>query len=337
MNQELPDEMEENQLQDRIRNLSLIAGAVFIVLGLILFQFVGASVGGGLFILGLITLVLPLTLLSFLKSRQIKEMEQQFPAFLKGLAESKRGGMTLLNAFESAKNTDYGRLNSEVERVYHELSWGIPFPKVMERFSERVSESPVMQQSLSIIIQSFESGGDITHTIESVADEATKLRSIVEKKNSQLNQQLIIMYIIYFLFIGITIGLYVMLDQLLGLGTSGGAISNLGRIASGSGQSIHYCSDDIVAAQPFCTIAEVFGFIPDGIEYGTEAAKSKSYEKMAYYKSLLFTILMIQGISTSAVAGKISEGEATAGVKHALVMVPVAFIIFMLVIAPSGV
>ncbi|MFB6114729.1 MAG: type II secretion system F family protein [Candidatus Nanohalobium sp.] len=327
----------EKSSRRKIIEYSVAAGVSIIVIGILLYLVIGPQIGGALMILGLITSVMPYGLLSFLRNRQIREMEEQFPAFLNGLAESKRGGMTLLDAFESAHNTDYGRLNGEIEQVYNELSWGIPFPEVMEKFSHRVEESPVMQNSISIIIQSFKSGGNITHTIDSVADEASTLRNIVKQKNSQLKQQMMIMYLIYLLFIGITIGLYFLLDMLLGMGTQGGgAFSNIGKL-TGGGQTIKYCTGRIAAAQPFCQIAKVFGFIPADVALGSSEAKTYGYGKMAYYKSLLFSMLMIQGIATSAVAGKITSGKAAAGIKHAMIMLPLAFIAFMAIVAPMGV
>ncbi|MFB6180331.1 MAG: type II secretion system F family protein [Candidatus Nanohalobium sp.] len=334
----LEDQAEEGKpIQQKVKEYSLAAGILLVILGGVLYMFAGPQIGGALILLGLIAAVLPYSLLSFLRSRQISEMEAQFPAFLNGLAESKRGGMTLLDAFESAYNTDYGRLNSEIEQVYMELSWGIPFPEVMERFAARVEDSSVMQNSISIILQSFQSGGNITHTIDSVADEAASLRNIVKEKDSQLKQQMMIMYLIYLLFIGITIGLYFLLNMLLGIGDpGGGAFSNIGEL-TGGGQQIKYCSGGVAPAKPFCQIARVFGFVPSGVEFGSETARTYGYGKMAYYKSLLFTMLMVQGLSTSAVAGKITQGKASAGTKHALIMLPLAFIAFMLVVAPMGV
>jgi hypothetical protein len=58
---------------------------------------------------------------------------------------------------------------------------------------------------------------------------------------------------------------------------------------------------------------------------------------MAYYNSLLFLMLIIQGLCTAAVSGQISEGSPSAGVKHAIVMVPAALITFMTVVGPMGV
>jgi len=329
-------------LEDKIVFASAAAGSVLVLLGMFMYLTGVIRIGGSMLILGLITALLPYGILSFLKNRAVREMENQFPSFLNDLAESKRGGMTILKAFESARDTDYGRMNHEIEKVHNQLTWGIPFPDVMRRFSRRMDESPVIQESLSIIIQSFQSGGNITDTIESVADNASQLRKVLQNKRSQLKQQLFIMYIIYFLFIGITVGIYVMLSQLLGLGSpEAGALQGIGDVLGGEGSSsgpTNFCGEDILAAQPFCSTAKIFGFIPSNItDLSSSYATNYAYGKMAYYKSLLFTMLMIQGGCTAAVAGQISEGSPSAGVKHALIMMPIAFVAFILIVRPMGV
>lgn len=329
-------------IQKKIIYGSAAVGAAGIILGMVIYMLGSIRIGGGLLLLGLMTVILPYGVISFLKNRQVRQMEDQFPSFLNDLAESKRGGMTILDAFESATDTDYGRLNNEIDKVYQQLTWGIPFPSVMERFSQRMKPSPVIQESLSIIIQSFQSGGNITDTIDSVSDNASNLREVLQNKRSQLKQQLFIMYIIYFLFIGITIGIYVMLSQLLGLGSQeAGALAGIGEVlggGSGSAGPTNFCGQDILAARPFCSTAQIFGFVPTNItSLSSEYATSYSYGKMAYYKSLLFTMLMVQGACTAAVSGQISEGSPSAGVKHAVIMMPLAFVVFLLVVGPMGV
>ena len=328
--------------EDKVIFASLALGGLVVVLGMFLYMNGLIQIGGSMFITGIIISVIPYGTLRFLRNRAVRNMENQFPSFLNDLAESKRGGMTILKAFESARDTDYGRLNSEIEKVHNQLTWGIPFPDVMNRFSKRMSGSPVIQESLHIIIQSFESGGSITETIESVAENASQLRKVLQEKRSQLKQQLFIMYIIYFLFIGITIGIYVMLAQLMGLGSQEpGALEGIGEVlggGEGSSGPVNFCGRDIMAAEPFCSTAQIFGFVPSNItSLSSQYAEEFAYGKMAYYKSLLFLMLMIQGACTAAVSGQISEGSPSAGIKHAIIMMPVAFIAFMLVIRPMGV
>ncbi|PSG98891.1 MAG: hypothetical protein BRC29_02060 [Nanohaloarchaea archaeon SW_7_43_1] len=320
---------------------SAVIGALLIIAGIAAYMTGAAQTGGSILILGLIIGLLPYGLVSFLRNRAIREIEDRFPSFLKDLAESKRGGMTIIQAFESARETDYGRLNSETEKIHNELTWGIPFPKVMERFSERMSGSTVIQESISILLQGFRSGGDITRTIESIAEDSANLKEVIQKKNAQTKQQILIMYVIFFLFVGITVGIYLMLGQLLGLGEPGeGALQNVD-FMGGDGEGItNYCSGDIIYAKPICTISEIFGFIPDKASQeglGSEFSENYKYGQMAYYKGLLFAMLMIQGMCTGAVAGQIGEGSPAAGIKHAMVMLPIAFLVFMYMVGLAGV
>lgn len=321
---------------------SAVLGGLLVIAGIGIYLTEARQTGGSLVILGLIVGVLPYGMVSFFKNRAVREVEDQFPSFLKDLAESKRGGMTLIQAFESAKETDYGRLNSETEKIHNELTWGIPFPQVMERFSKRMEDSAVIQESISILLQSFRSGGNITKTIESIAEDSANLKEVIQKKNAQTKQQILIMYVIYFLFVGITIGVYLMLGQMLGLGEPGeGAVQNIDEVLGNEGGGVeNFCNGQIIYAQPLCTISEIFGFVPDQAiaeGLGSEWSEEYKYGQMAYYKGLLFAMLMIQGMCTGAVAGQIGEGSPSAGIKHALVMLPIAFVVFMYMVGTAGV
>lgn len=329
---------------DKVVFASIGAGGLIVLIGLFFFLTISQRIGGLILISGILAGVLPYGLFSFLKNRAVKQMEDEFPEFLSDLAESKRGGMNLVRSFESATENDYGRMNSEIERIYNELSWGIPFPEVMERFNKRLKDSAVIQESVSIIIQSFKSGGNITKTIESVADDAARLRKVLQEKDAQLQQQLFIMYVIFFLFIGITIGIYTMLAQLLGLGSvESGAIEGIsGVIGEEAGGPNNFCNGEILAARPICTTSQIFGFVPANISSGEVAftstyAENYAYGRMAYYKGLLFLMLMIQGISTAAVAGQIKEGTPSAGIKHAVIMLPIAFVAYIYWVGGAGI
>lgn len=332
------DELQKGwSLEDRIIFGSLGAGGILIILGMALYIIISQRLGGSMLLLGLIVAILPYGVISFLKTRAIKEVEDQFPAFLNDLAESKRGGMTIIQSFESAKETDYGRLNNEIAKIHNELTWGVPFPKVMTRFSKRMSDSAVIQESISILLQSFRSGGNITKTIESIAEDSSQLKDVIQSKNAKIKQQIFIMYIIYFLFVGITVGIYMMLGQLLGLGDPGaGALQNTEFLGNSGGTS-NFCNGEIIYAEPLCATAKVFGFVPTNISLASETAARFKYGQMAYYKSMLFVMLMVQGLCTGAVAGQIGEGSPSAGVKHAMVMIPIAFIAFMYLVGFAGI
>ena len=344
------DFFKEEELQEGTTTIqkiiygSVAVSALVIILGITMYILGAQENGIILMLLGIMLGVMPYGLISFFKNRAVTEIENQFPSFLKDLAESKRGGMTILKSFESARDTDYGRLNNEIEKVHNQLTWGIPFPEVMDRFSKRMSESAVIQESISIIIQSFKSGGNVTDTIQSVAEDAAMLRDTLQEKDSKLKQQLFIIYIIYFLFIGITSGTYFMMGELLGLGTAEeGAMAGMAEIMGDGdedGQAIaNFCGDNIAPAEPFCTTALVFNFVPDNVSeigYNDPWVEEYGYAQMAYYKSLLFVILMIQGIAIAALAGQVSAGTPAAGIKHGLILLPIAFVTFITVVGSAG-
>ena len=345
------DFFKEEELQEGTTTIqkiiygSVAVSSLVILLGITMYILGVQENGIILMLLGIMMGVMPYGLISFFKNRAVTEIENQFPSFLKDLAESKRGGMTILKSFESARDTDYGRLNNEIEKVHNQLTWGIPFPEVMERFSKRMSESAVIQESISIIIQSFKSGGNVTDTIQSVAEDAAMLRDTLQEKDSKLKQQLFIIYIIYFLFIGITSGTYFMMGELLGLGTAEeGAMAGMAEIMGDGdeeGQAIaNFCGDNIAPAEPLCTTALVFNFVPDNVSeigYNDPWVEEYGYAQMAYYKSLLFVILIIQGIAIAALAGQVSAGTPAAGIKHGLILLPIAFVTFIVVVGSAGV
>lgn len=146
------------------------------------------------------------------------------------------------------------------------------------------------------------------------------------------------MYVIYFLFTGITVGVYFLMQQLLGLGsTDPGTIDSISQLLGGGDGATNFCNGEIGYAQPFCGISQVFGFVPTDItNLASQEAEEYAYGQMAYYKSVLFSMLMIQGVCSAAVAGQISEGSPSAGVKHALIMLPLAFVAFMMIVRPMG-
>ena len=48
-------------------------------------------------------------------------------------------------------------------------------------------------------------------------------------------------------------------------------------------------------------------------------------------------MLMVQGILTALVAGQIKEGSPSAGIKHALIMLPIAFFAYVSYVGSAGI
>jgi archaeal flagellar protein FlaJ len=138
---------------------------------------------------------------------ELKNMEDSFPEFLRSLSESQKSGITFPQAIINSVKIDYGPLSKEIKRMAYQLSWSVPLPKVLEKFSQRVKGSDFLRRSIAIILESYRSGGDVAEVMESVAESARLVKELESERRSKFNQQLLIMYAIYIIFIIIIVAL----------------------------------------------------------------------------------------------------------------------------------
>jgi len=144
----------------------------------------------------------PYLFFKFREQAWISELEDQFPDFLRSLAEAQRAGMTLPQAIYMARSDDYGRLSPEIEKMAAQISWGIPFSDILSQFAER-SKSGKIQSTVSLIIVAHHAGGDIVKILEAASESARERQSLAKEQASQMQQYLGIIYMSYFIFIGV--------------------------------------------------------------------------------------------------------------------------------------
>ncbi len=164
---------------------------------------------------------IPYFLYRYKKFQRLKKIEEALPGFLRDITESHRSGLSLIQAIINASRTDYGALTDEIKKMAAQLSWGIPFPKVIRHFSDRMKESDYIQRSMGIIMEAYKSGGDITEAMDSVAENAQILKDLEADRISKLSQQVMIMYVIFFIFLGMLIALHKILTPLFSMGQGG--------------------------------------------------------------------------------------------------------------------
>ncbi|MDY6770909.1 MAG: type II secretion system F family protein [Candidatus Nanohaloarchaea archaeon] len=296
--------------QEKVEYASFGSGAIILLIAIITFISGTKGIGGALFLAGLGVAFLPYGIYSYLRNKKYQAMEREFPGFLRNLSESRKSGMSLPKAFQNAAKTDYGRLNDDVRKAADQLSWGIPFPEVMERFQTRMGGSGLIKRSISIIMQSYEAGGDIAETMDSIAQDASKIKEAEKERKAVLQQQVFIIYAIYFLFVGILIALYYILVPLLDI-SGGGFI----------GTPPNFCRS---GAEAICSLCPVLGLHPD------------PNAKLCYYKSIFLLMLIVEGVFNGLVAGEIGSGKVSAGLKHVMLMAPAGFIIYVGVLTIMG-
>lgn len=157
----------------------------------------------------------PFLILSYLDVVNLRKTEEFFPDFLRDLAEAKSSGMTLPKAISLVSKTNYGPLSKDVKKMAVQISWGVPFPKVLKAFRKRNYESIHIRRGVSIILAAYLSGGNLTSTMDRVAKSTRKLVEGEKDRKSKISGQISILYAVHFVFLGILVILYQFIVPLL--------------------------------------------------------------------------------------------------------------------------
>lgn len=134
---------------------------------------------------------------------KVKAAEKTYPDFLQDLSEAKSAGMTMAQAIKSCETGEYGALVPFIKKLNILLSWGIPFKQAWKKFTNQLKDSIIISRFNTIISEATDSGADIAAILSSLASRAGTIRSIEENRKSIIKQQVFMMYILYFGFMGI--------------------------------------------------------------------------------------------------------------------------------------
>ncbi len=157
-------------------------------------------------IIGALVAIAPSMMIKYQEYNRQKEVERRFPDFLRDVTEGTKAGMTLPKAIKEAAEGEYGALNPHVEKMASQMDWGVPFDEVLERFADRVGSSAI-RRSVTTIIETHRSGGNVSEVLEVVAESVTDMERIKKERKSHVYSQMITGYTIYFIFLGVMVGL----------------------------------------------------------------------------------------------------------------------------------
>ena len=287
-------------MEFNIKYIPIIIAGILILSSLFFYKNIGIM--GNLILLGAIIGTVPYAFFSYFEFKKIRSMEDQLPLFLLDLSEAQKIGMTLPDALRQVGKTDYGKLTEEINKIDYQLSWGIPTQEAMSNFAKRLEKSKMIGRVVRIINEAYSSGGDIARTMESTASDITAIKQAEKERKSITYEHMIIMYAIYFIFIGIVIGLSQTLIPLMNLNVNSGMTSIMT-----FGDPCETCrtnpSINCINCSIFSVVCQMFAI-----------------NKSCYYYALFLLMAVIQGIFSGLVAGQIGEGSVTAGLKHSSIM-----------------
>jgi flagellar protein FlaJ len=256
-------------------------------------------------VIAMFILVTPIFFYKYMEFLWIKAVEREFPNFMRDLANLKRSGMTLSEAVKLTTKTNYGKLTPEIIKLSNRLSWGTPFLRALEIFSKRFKESKMITQAVDIIKESYSGGGNIAAILDSLSRDVIEIKDAEDERMSIARQHVMTMYGIFFMFVAIAIGITYTLVPMMSSGDPDSPLTSM--------------------FQDPCSAGGIF---PCGLFSVICAGFGASSGVGCYYLSLFFSVLVIQAIFMGLIAGQLGESSIVAGVKHSLIMLAAAFLIF---------
>lgn len=185
--------------------MSIVVGTVIVAINFTLFINYSKVFTIINFMAIVLALGIPLTV-KYFELKKIKEIEKYFPLFLRDVADAIATGMTLPQALRSVEINDYGLLSPYVKEMAAKLDWGISFERILEDFAKKVG-SATIKRAIKAIIETHRSGGEITTVLTAVAETQGIVEKIKKERSSSVYAQMVNGYVIFFVFLGIMIGL----------------------------------------------------------------------------------------------------------------------------------
>ena len=308
------------KIKIKTKHYPLIAAGILSLIGLLFYN--NISLMGNFILLAAVIGIIPYALLTYFEFKRIKDIEDRLPNFLLDIAESQKIGMTSPEALKQVSRTDYGKLSAEIKKMNDQISWGIPVQDTMNNFADRMKKSRTIGRVVRIINEAYNSGGDIARTMESTASDITAIKEAEKERKSVTSQHLMVMYAIYYIFIGIVIGLSQTLIPMLKLNIQAGSVGGIMAFQDPCTVCMQNPSIICISCTLFTVICQMFAL-------GTGGA--------CYYNALFVLMTIIQGIFSGLVAGQIGEGSVIAGVKHSVIMTASGFAILLIALKFMGV
>ncbi len=156
-------------------------------------------------IIAIIALGIPLSY-RYTTFKKFKRIESMFPRFLNDITNGVNTGMTVTQAIRSAARNDYAEFTPYAKEMAAKITWGIPLSKVFDDFANKIG-SANMRRIVQTINEAHKSGGTIHTVLTAVAETTQELEKIKRERSASVYSQMINGYMIFFIFLGVMIGI----------------------------------------------------------------------------------------------------------------------------------
>ncbi|MFC7240669.1 type II secretion system F family protein [Saliphagus sp. GCM10025317] len=226
--------------------------------------------------------------------RRVDAVEAAIPDFLDRLASVNEAGVALVSAIGRLRDSDLGALDVELERIWADVQWGADLETALVRFGTRV-RTRAASRVVTLLTEAMNASGNLATVLRTAARQAAADRRLKRARQQAMLEYMVVVYISFlvFLFIIAVLAGY-MLPTLQAAAVEGG-------------------SESLESSQV------------EGLS-GLDSVDAATYTLLFYHATL------IQGAFSGLIAGQLSTGDLKAGVKHAVAMVALSFVLFVVVI-----
>ncbi len=237
--------------------------------------------------LAIVIALLPYAITYQLHKRRVGMVLRLTPVFLNRIASMNESGMSITRAIRTLARTDTTPLKKEIEKIEKDLEWNVSLMDALIRFANRMRTFE-LTRTIVLLVESLRSTPNVTEVLRISAMDASNAELLRRERIKNMSMYVMIIYISFFVFIGIV---YIISTTFLS-----------------------------VLAESTSKISSAGGFMGMGVI------------DEEFYKGIFMHAAVFQGIFAGLVAGVMGEGDFSSGVKHSLIMLLFAYILFTLFI-----
>jgi Archaeal flagella assembly protein J len=149
----------------------------------------------------------PYLFYKYIESKIYENISNNYTYFLSYLSESLASGMTLLDALAYLSSVDLGYLSILVKKLYNWIAWGMSFEKAFTLFNMYFEELPNIRMINYVILETYKGGGDISKVLKRLYNDLESVKELDGLKKAYVSQQILVLYAIFIIFIGLSISI----------------------------------------------------------------------------------------------------------------------------------
>ncbi|MFB6178858.1 MAG: type II secretion system F family protein [Halorientalis sp.] len=231
----------------------------------------------------------------FVYKRRISRIEAASPELLERLASLNEAGMSVVESFDRVRGSDLGALTDELQRIWADIRLGANVEDALIRFGRRVQTTPVTR-AVTLLSNAMRASGNIGRVLRIAATQARADLRMKRQRRRQMLTYLVVIYVSFVVFLVIIIAVKQVLVPSLPDSVPSVGSNRLG-----------------VNADQITRFGEV---------------------NKAAYTLVFFHTALIQGFFSGLIGGQIGEGTVRDGVKHAFVLLGIAYLAFVVLSSP---